>query len=267
MRRAHSLKIACLALSLATPLSGFAVGKCDRVIATGGADNPPFLWRDPDNPQRLVGANADLLKAITDSLGLKLEVLYTGGQNKALEEVRSGRVDLLLDATLDAEKLVTLDFIHPSIAPLQTVAWVRQEPGFLYSGREDLAGLRGLAVKGDSFKDAALQLRSAPDLSQATRSLLKREADYVLHERYSAVARLAGAGLLDEVQRLDPPVSSRGMHLAVAHDSACNDPWLRGQLAIKMTELRAADVPRQLLSENLLRWREQQTKPIKTSRQ
>ncbi|HAQ73204.1 MAG TPA: amino acid ABC transporter substrate-binding protein, partial [Pseudomonas sp.] len=69
---------------------------------------------------------------------------------------------------------------------------------------------------------------------------------------------------LDEVQRLEPPVASREMHLAVAHDSACNDPWLRGQLAIKMTELRAAGVPRQLLSENLLRWRDQQSKPAKT---
>lgn len=263
MRRAHSLKFACLALLLAMPASVFAVGKCDRVIATGGADNPPFLWRDPENPKRLMGANADLLKIITDSLGLKLDVLYTGGQNKALEEVRSGRVDLLLGATLDAEELAALDFVHPAISTLQTVAWVRHEPGFLYAGKEDLAGLQGLIMKGDSFKDAALQLRSAPDLAQATRSLLKREADYVLHERYSAVARLGGAGLLEEVQRLDPPVTSDGAHLAIAHDSACNDPWLRGQLAIKMTELRAADVPERLLNENLLRWREQQSKPIK----
>lgn len=265
MRRAHSLKFACLALLLATPLTVFAVGKCDRVIATGAADNPPFLWRDPENPKRLMGANADLLKAITDSLGLKLEMLYTGGPDKALEEVRSGRVDLLLDATLGVEKLAALDFVHPPIAPLQTVAWVRHEPGFLYAGRGDLAGLRGLVVKGDSFTDAALQLRSAPDLAQATRSLLKREADYVLHERYSAVARLGKQGLLEEVQRLEPPVASREMHLAIAHDSACNDPWLRGQLAIKMTELRAADVPQQLLSENLLRWRDQQSKPANTS--
>ncbi|WP_312450459.1 substrate-binding periplasmic protein [Stutzerimonas nitrititolerans] len=264
MRRVHPLKFACLALLLTAPLTAFAVGKCDRVIATGAADNPPFLWRDPENPKRLIGASADLLKAITDSLGLKLEVLYTGGPSKALEEVRSGRVDLLLDANLDVEKLAVLDFVHPPAAPLQTVAWVRHEPGFLYAGRDDLAGLRGLVVKGDSFTDAGLQLRSAPDLAQATRSLLKQEADYVLHERYSAVARLGGQGLLDEVQRLEPPVTSREMHLAVAHDSACNDPWLRGQLAIKMTELRAADVPRQLLSENLLRWRDQQSKPANT---
>jgi len=266
MRRAHSRKFVCLALLLAAPLSVFAVGKCDRVIATGAADNPPFLWRDPENPKRLVGANADLLKIITDSLGLKLEVLYSGGQGEAFEEVRNGRVDLLLDATPDVARLAVLDFVHPAIAPLQKVAWVRQEPGFLYAGREDLVGLRGLVVQGDSFGDAALQLRSAPDLAEATRSLLKSEADYVLHERYSAVAGLGGLNLLDDVQRLDPPVTSHDMHLAIAHDSACNDPWLRGQLAIKMTELRAADVPKQLLGDNLLRWGEQQSKLAKNTR-
>jgi len=52
------------------------------------------------------------------------------------------------------------------------------------------------------------------------------------------------------------------MHFAVAHDSACNGPWLRGQLAIKMTELRAAGVPQQLLVDNLERWKQQ---PASTS--
>jgi len=53
------------------------------------------------------------------------------------------------------------------------------------------------------------------------------------------------------------------MHFAIAHDSACNSPWLRGQLAVKMTELRAAGVEEQLLAENLERWKQQsmKTKP------
>lgn len=265
MRPVHRLKFACLVLLLASPLAAFAVGKCDRVIATGAADNPPFLWRDPENPKRLVGANAELLKNVADSLGLKLEVIYTGGAAEALEEVRSGRVDLLLDATLDAEKLAVLDFVHPSITPLQTVAWVRQEPGFLYAGRDDLVGRRGLSVKGETFATPALQLGVATDLATGARRVLAEEADYLLHERYAAIAGLGSLGLLEDLQRLDPPVGTRGMHLAIAHDSACNAPWLRGQLAIKMTELRAAAVPQRLLGENLLRWRELQSKPADSS--
>ena len=45
MRFAFALKSALIALTLATPLTATAAGKCDRLVATGAADNPPFLWR------------------------------------------------------------------------------------------------------------------------------------------------------------------------------------------------------------------------------
>jgi len=270
MRCAVSLTFALTALLLATPFAAnAAAAKCDRLIATGGANNPPFLWRDPQNPKRLVGANADLLKQITDSLGLKLELLYTGNAEKALEEVRSGRVDLLADAVIDVQQLAYLDFIHPPIADLQTSAWVRNEPGFLYSSRDELAGHSGTYVAttrfGSEFRtyaDKHLRLRTAPSLAEAVQGLLAGKSDYVLHERYNVIAQAGRQGWLDNIQRLEPPVSRRGMHFAVAHDSACNGPWLRGQLAIKMTELRAAGVPQQLLVDNLGRWKQQ---PASTS--
>ena len=265
MRCAVPLKSALLALLLATPLATHAAAaKCDRLIATGGANNPPFLWRDPQNPKRLVGANADLLKKITDSLDLKLDVLYTGDAPKALEQVRSGRVDVLADAVLSPSELAYLDFIHPSITNLQMSAWVRQEPGFLYSNREDLAGRAGIYVTTagfgsafDSYAKDNPNLRSVSSLAKALSALLAGKADYVLHERYSLIAYAARQGLLADIQRLDPPVFIRGLHFAVAHDSACNGPWLRGQLAIKMTELRAAGVPQQLLVDNIERWKQQ----------
>jgi ABC-type amino acid transport substrate-binding protein len=274
MRCHIPLKLALLALLLATPLASTAAGKCERLIATGAADNPPFLWRDPANPNRLVGANADLLKQISDTLGLKLEVLYTGDAKKAREEVASGRVDVLLDATLSLKQLETLDYIHPSIVSLQTFPWVRSQPDFIYAGRRDLVGKKGAVVAGnrfasdfDAFAKGNLQLASTPTFSDGVKDLLAGKADYLLHERYSAVAQAAKAGVLDQLLRLQPAVSTRGMHLAVAHDSACNDAWLRGRLAVEMTRLRAAGVPQQLLQSNLERWAEQQAAPVSTSKE
>ncbi|MCQ4306629.1 ABC transporter substrate-binding protein [Pseudomonas stutzeri] len=264
-----AVQSALIALLLAAPFAaGAAASKCDRLIATGGADNPPFLWRDPQNPKRLVGANAELLKKITDSLDLKLEVLYTGDSGKALEEVRSGRVDLLADAVLSTKELAHLDFIHPSITALEMAAWVRNEPGFFYSSREELKGRPGAYAattrfggEFESYAKSNLRLSSAPSLAEAVKRLMAAQVDYILHERYSAVAQAGSQGVLDDMQRLEPSVGSRGMHFAVAHDSACNSPWLRGQLAIKMTELRAAGVPQQLLVENLERWKQRQPAP------
>lgn len=273
MRFAFALKSALIALALATPLTATAAGKCDRLVATGAADNPPFLWRDPQNPKRLIGANADLLGQIADSLGLKLDLLYTGDRAKALDEVRSGRVDVLADATLSVQRLEELDFVHPAFIQLQTAAWVRNEPGFFYASREDLKGHGGLTVGAgrfgsefDAFAKSSLQLQQVNSLDQGLQRLVAGGSDYLLHERYSTVAAADASGLLDKIQRLDPPVVGRDMHLAISHDSACNDPWLRGQLARKMTELRAAGVPEQLVAHNLTVWKNQQAERPKASK-
>ncbi len=271
MRFVFPLKSALVALLLATPILAAAAGKCDRLVATGAADNPPFLWRDPQNPARLIGANADLLGQIADALGLKLDLLYTGDAAKALDEVRSGRVDVLADATLSLRRLEEMDFIHPGIVQLQTVAWVRNEPGFFYSSREDLRGRAGSVVatsrfgsEFDAFAKANLQLRQVADVNQGLQTLIAGGSDYLLHERYSMIAAADTQGTLGRIQRLEPPLMSRDMHLAISHDSACNDPWLRGQLARKMTELRAAGVPQQLVAHNLTVWKNQQSAPTGT---
>lgn len=66
--------------------------------APGGDRQPgvsPYLWRDPQNPQQLIGANADLLKHLAKELGVVVDVIYTGPWSRAQDEVRTGRVDLL----------------------------------------------------------------------------------------------------------------------------------------------------------------------------
>ena len=77
MREMRVLKTLCLlaAVLLSGPL--FAAGKCERLVATGNPEYPPYLWRDPQSPQHLIGANADLLALIGEQLGVKIEMLYT----------------------------------------------------------------------------------------------------------------------------------------------------------------------------------------------
>ena len=223
MRFAFPLKLAMVALVLATPFTAAAAGKCDRLVATGAADNPPFLWRDPQNPKRLIGANADLLGQIADSLDLKLDLLYTGDRTKALEEVRSGRVDVLADATLTVQRLEELDFVHPAILQLQTVAWVRNEPGFFYASREDLGGHAGLIAgttrfgrEFAAFATKYLQSQPVADLAQGLKrvkgeslgllGLIDPLLDRVV--RAKVRARFGGRlkGIMSGGARLDPEI-------------------------------------------------------------
>ena len=55
--------------------------------------------------------------------------------------------------------------------------------------------------------------------------------------------------------RVAQPVDKPGLFLAVSHNSACNDPWLRGQLAKKMTELPASGLTEAALQRNIERWK------------
>src|SRR5471032_538796 len=109
------LLLSSLVLGLAMlPVLSVAAGKCERLIVTGSPDAPPYLWRDPQDPKHLIGANADLLKQAAGELGLKVEVLYAGKRSQALDEVRSGRMDLLVDAPLSTQSLSPwITFIRP----------------------------------------------------------------------------------------------------------------------------------------------------------
>ncbi|AYF86087.1 MULTISPECIES: ABC transporter substrate-binding protein [unclassified Pseudomonas] len=244
------------------PGVGQAAGKCERLVATGNPEYPPYLWRDPENPKQLIGANADLLKQIAKELGLKVEILYTGPWSRAQDEVRTGRVDLIAGAFLTLPRLETMDYVHPAFLETQSVVWVKRERAFPYSGWEDLRShIGGTLVKNsfgeafDRFAKENLKLEEVPSLTQAYQKLLLERTDYVLYERYPGLVLADTLGMADDLAALEPPISSEGLYLTLSHNSACNDPWLRGQLAKKMTELVAAGVPETLLQRNLERWK------------
>ncbi|WP_137817829.1 ABC transporter substrate-binding protein [Pseudomonas sp. 2FG] len=269
MREYPFFKLLLLLMGLALfPGWALALGKCERLVATGNPEYPPYLWRDPQNPQRLIGANADLLQQIATALGLKLEIIYTGPWSQAKEEVRSGRVDLLAGASLTLSRLESMDYIHPALFSTPSVVWVRKGHGFPYSGWEDLRGHTGAILANDrfgqpfdAFAKANLTLEQLPSLTQAFQKLLLGSPEYVLYERYPGAALADTLGMQNDLETLEPPISSAGLFLTLSHNSACNEPWLRGQLAKKMTELAAAGVPETLLQRNLERWKEQQLQP------
>nr|WP_298136723.1 transporter substrate-binding domain-containing protein [uncultured Pseudomonas sp.] len=242
-----------------------AAGKCERLVATGNPEYPPYLWRDPQNPKQLIGANADLLKHLADELGVAIDVIYSGPWSRAQEEVRTGRVDLLAGAFLTLPRLEYMDYVHPAFFYTPSVVWVRKGEAFPYTGWDDLRGLTGdtlvnnsFGQRFDAFAKSNLTLEGVSSLNQAFQKLMLKRTDYVLYERYPGLALAESLGMKDGLEILDPPISSEGLYLTLSHNSACNDPWLRGQLAKKMTELFDAGLPDVWLQRNLERWKAQQ---------
>ena len=253
---------------LLMPAFAMAAGKCERLVATGNPEYPPYLWRDPQNPQQLIGANADLLQHLAKELGVVVDIIYTGPWSRAQDEVRTGRVDLIAGAFLTLPRLESMDYVHPAFYFTPSVVWVHRGAEFPYAGWDDLRNRTGDTLVNNSFGQtfdayakSNLTLEGVASLTQAFQKLLLGRTDYVLYERYPGQALADSLGMQDDLLVLDPPISSEGLYLTLSHNSACNDAWLRGMLAKKMNEAVASGLPDALLQRNLQRWKDQQLTP------
>ncbi|UVL06032.1 ABC transporter substrate-binding protein [Pseudomonas sp. B21-047] len=242
---------------------------CQRLTATGNPEYPPYLWRDPHDPHQLIGANADLLKYLGKQLGLEIEVVYGGPWSRAQEQVRTGRIDLLAGYFLTQARQQLMDFISPAFLHTPSVVWVRQQGAFAYHQWADLQGRKGGTLvnnsHGQQFDDYAkanLTLEAVPSAKQAFEKLLLKRSDYVVFEHYPGMALAQTLGMQDSLQVLDPPVSSEGLYLALSHQSPCNQPQLREDLAREMKAIVSGALPEQLLRQNLERWHQQHTAAI-----
>lgn len=250
----------------------FAAGKCERLIVTGSPDAPPYLWRDPQDPKHLIGASADVIKQVAAEFGVKVEVLYAGKRSQALDEVRAGRMDMLIDAPLNLAQLDALDYIHPPIIQNEVMVWTRRDQSLRLDVVIDLAGHKGAASERirltpefESVVKADLAVERLPNLTEAFQKLMLGQVDYVLASLYPGIAMVQTLGFSEDVMAKQIPVDRPGVYLALSFNSACNDGWLRGQLAKKMTESAASGLSDDAVKRNLGIWKAQLLQPSSAS--
>jgi len=268
-----SLRLTLTSLVLGLGLAGFpalsmAAGKCERLIITGSPDAPPYLWRDPQDQKHLMGANADLLKEAARQMGVKVEVMYAGKRSQALDEVRSGRMDMLADAPLSSAELESLDFIHPAIVQNEIVVWTHKDQAAPFNLIADLHGHRGALSEKTRITPAFeasikehMTLDKQPNLTQTFEQLLAGKVEYVLAGRYAGMAMAQTLSPEGELVAQPLVLDKPGLYLALSFNSACNDSWLRGQLAKKMTELAASGRSAEAIKRNVDLWKAQLQQP------
>jgi len=261
---------------MAGPIIGanlaFAAGKCERLIVTGSPDAPPYLWRDPQDPKHLIGASADLIKQVAAELGVKVEVLYAGKRSQALDEVRTGRMDMLIDAPLNLTQLDALDYIHPPIIQNEVMVWTRRDQPLRLDAVIDLQGHKGAASERirltpefESVVKANLAVERLPNLTEAFQKLMLGQVDYVLASLYPGIAMVQTLGFSEDLIVKQIPADRPGLYLALSFNSACNEGWLRGQLANKMTESAASGLSEGAVKRNLGIWKAQLLQPTSAS--
>lgn len=263
MRRLFYYLLWCGAAALSAPAMAEGSGQCDRLVATGNPEYPPYLWRQPGNARALVGANQIILEAVSQRLGIPIEVVYTGPWSRAQEEVRSGRVDLIAGAFYTEPRTTFMEYIQPAFLTTRSVVWKRTFVDFSYSQWPDLKNYDGATVINNSFGQAFdsyarenLPIETVASLEQAFRMLAQGRIDYVLYEEFPGQAYSDRMNLSYVIENVEPPISEEELFLTVSRRSPCNTPELKAQLERVMREIANDGTAEAALQAGLAAWNE-----------
>ncbi|MDI4635330.1 transporter substrate-binding domain-containing protein [Pelomonas sp. V22] len=259
---AAALGLACAA-GLAPMAQAQPVEACKQLLASGNPQYPPYLWRDPEDENRLLGANADLMQLLAKELGIPIEVRYIGPWGRVQEETRAGRNDLIAGAFFTLPRTEYMDYFHPAFRETRSVVWTRENLRLNYRRWADLASLQGVTVINNSFGEDFdryardnLKISSVASLEQAIQMLQKGRAEYLVYEDSPGAAFLAKMNIND-LKSLSPAVANENLHLTLSHKSACNTPELRGRITRAVYKLARANVMQGLIDKNIQLWRKQ----------
>ncbi|MEJ6000977.1 substrate-binding periplasmic protein [Paucibacter soli] len=262
------LALAAAAALAQAPVAAQAIENCKVLQASGNPQYPPYLWRDPEDEGRLIGANTELMQWLAKEIAIPIEVRYVGPWGRVQEETRAGRLDLIAGAFFTQPRTEYMDYFHPAFRETRSVIWTRKGAKINYRRWGDLVGKQGVTVINNSFGEEfdryareTLKITQVASLEQAIQILQRGRADYLVYEDSPGEAFLAKMGIAD-IQQLSPPVANENLYLTLSHKSACNTPELRGRLARALYKLaRDPKLMNGLIDKSIQLWRKQNQAP------
>ena len=263
-RMFHALIIATLASLGGGITSAHAAERaCKHLVASGNPQYPPYLWRDPADENRLLGANADLMQLLAQEIGVPIQVRYAGPWARVQEEARAGRLDLLAGAFWTLPRTEYMDYFHPPFHETRSVVWVRDGSQVNYRRWSDLTTMQGVTVINNSFGEEfdryardKLRMTQVSSLEQALQMLRRSRADYLIYEDSPGAAYLAKMNITD-IKPLPTAVANENLHLTLSHRSSCNTGELRGRIVRALYKLQRQNLMPALLDRNIQLWRRQ----------
>ena len=255
--------LAAVLLCVLLPLQQAHAQICQKLIATGNPEYSPYLWRDPEDESKLIGANADLMQLLSKEIGIPIEVKYLGPWSRVQELARAGRVDLIAGAFFTTPRLDYMDYFHPAFRGTRTAIWTTPNNTFKYRAWSDLRDRKGLTVVNNSFGEdfdayakKSLSIATVATLEQALQMLVLGRTDYLIYEEDPGLA-LAAKLNITRLKTAPVAVSTEDLFLTFSHRSPCNTGELRGRIAKAVVSLTKSNVMRALVDTNIQLWRKQ----------
>jgi len=236
---------------------------CTHMVASGNPEFPPYLWRDPNDATRLIGANADFIQLLAKELGITIETKYIGPWGRVQEETKLGHEDLIVGVFLTLPRLDYMDYVYPPFRVTPSDIWTQDTAHLNYKSWADLRGLVGVTVihnsfgqDFDSYAKTSLKIVTVPSLEQALKMLQMSRVNYLIYEEAPVQAYIAKMNLrgLTQIAR---PISQENLFLTISHKSACNTDVMRALLAKAAYKLNKDNVMDDLVRKNIALWRQQ----------
>ena len=169
----------------------------------------PFNFRDPSNPEQIIGSDADLARAVFKCIGVPVEFV-TGVWSGLLPAVAGGRIDIMWDVLYyTPERAKMVDFVLYSTMADRAIVH-KGNPKNLQSlddlcGTKALAGLATVEIvmlqrisdKCVAAGKPALELNTFQDRSQAWQMVETGRVDIMLSNAMIATAISAEKPLLE----------------------------------------------------------------------
>ncbi|MEA9356105.1 transporter substrate-binding domain-containing protein [Bacteriovorax sp. PP10] len=225
----------------------------NRVITiTGHPDYPPVIWTNKET-KKFQGIAIEMMQMIFNEIDVKVVFINVDNWARAQEEVKSGRIDILLPPYKTEERLPFYNYATEPFIQDETVVFVRKGKEFKFENFQDLLKFPGTAIINDSFGSDfdkfELIHKNITRLStteQCFRFVDKNRARYIIAGLNSGLATLVQLHWEDRFVVLPKRVITTGMYAPISLKSKWNIPEVNNYLKEKFAEYNRKGIIKKL---------------------
>lgn len=208
----------CLVLYCTLAFSAVWASSTERLSLSA----PPSIWAQEDNGE-LVGPIIDLVATMFSQQKISITTRPLPWA-RAIEEMKTGQLDLMVVIFFTEERARFMDFSLPYVK-VPTSVFVPKNKPFPFSSLEDLKDRRGVIVRDDSISkefgefEKNLNLEKVVSYDQILKMLESGRVDYAVAAQYGFLIHAKKLGYDKHIEYLPHPIAERNLHIAVSKKS------------------------------------------------
>jgi polar amino acid transport system substrate-binding protein len=235
-----------------TDLKKMALPNHRVITITGHPDYPPVTWINKDTKE-FQGIAIEMMRMIFKEIDVTPIFINVDTWARAQEEVKKGRIDILLPAYKTQERLPFYNYATDPFIQDETVVFVKKNQEFKFDNFQDLLKFPGVALINDSFGSdfdnfeiIHKNITRLSSIEQAFRFIDKERARYLIVGKNPGLAALARLKWENNFTILPKRIIVTGMYAPMSLKSKWNIPEVNQYLNEKFAEYHRKGIVKKL---------------------